>query len=132
MTPPKGQGYVQVALDADAMTKVKRSFHGLLLSELEKWSLIWCPQGGKLLKFGNPPQPGTTTPWVGQDHVCLIRLTFNAEGIIQLPLIMNSCQLPGQLSRAVTSTKISPTCRYALVGYGVRTNDRATDHPINT
>ena len=31
--------------------------------------------------------------------------------------------------KAITSTKLSPTCRYALVGYGVRLDGEVQDHP---
>ena len=35
----------------------------------------------------------------------------------------------GSLMKAITSTKLSPTCRYALVGYGVRLDGEVQDHP---
>ncbi len=41
---------------------------------------------------------------------------------------LTSCAA-GSLLKAVTSAKLSATCRYALVGYGVRENGVVADHP---
>lgn len=35
----------------------------------------------------------------------------------------------GALMKAVTSAKLSSTCRYALIGYGVRVDGEVQDHP---
>lgn len=94
--PPKGQHYVQLAFDPDANARLARQFNGRDLNPLERWSLVWNSQGGKLLKFGDVRAPGTTSEWLPQDHVCLIRLSFDANGVIQLPVIVNSVQLPGE------------------------------------
>jgi hypothetical protein len=36
----------------------------------------------------------------------------------------------GALTKAVTSAKLSSTCRYALIGYGVRAGGQVQDHPV--
>ena len=44
-------------------------------------------------------------------------------------LISSSCLFSGPLLKAVTSAKLSPRGKYALVGYGVRNQGVVEDHP---
>lgn len=65
--------------------------------------------------------------WSSEDHLCIVRLSF-VDGKLQRPTLVNSKYLPGSLMKAITSTKLSSTCRYALVGYGVRVQGDVQDH----
>lgn len=71
-------------------------------------------------------QPGG----IYKDCLCLFKMNFNADGIIAQPTIANAKVLPGSLTRAVTSTKLSGTCKYVLVGYGVRLDGHVQDHEV--
>ena len=83
------------------------------------------------------------TGWVTEDHLCLIHLELVSPSHRPIPYTIGSgypgCHVKPSISRsfvlnaslvkAVTSTKLSPTGRYALVGYGVRSNSIVEGHP---
>jgi len=50
------------------------------------------------------------------------------EEIQCVPVLVNARMLRGKLMRAITSAKFSPTCRYVLLGYGVRDHGQVIDH----
>eukprot|EP00598_Pedospumella_elongata_P002972 CAMPEP_0184985292 /NCGR_PEP_ID=MMETSP1098-20130426/14038_1 /TAXON_ID=89044 /ORGANISM="Spumella elongata, Strain CCAP 955/1" /LENGTH=821 /DNA_ID=CAMNT_0027509371 /DNA_START=100 /DNA_END=2565 /DNA_ORIENTATION=+ len=72
---------------------------------------------------------GQMRGWRTEDHLCVFELNFTSQGIISKPTLLNSKRMPGGLMKAVTSAKLSGTCRYALIGYGVRVSGQVPDHP---
>jgi hypothetical protein len=79
--------------------------------------------------FFYDPRLGQDIPlgWRQEEHFCLLKLNINDE-IFENPTLLNYRPLTSALMKAVTSTKISSTGRYALVGYGVRNNGVVEDH----
>eukprot|EP01036_Dinobryon_divergens_P027952 gene27954-36820_t len=71
---------------------------------------------------------GLPIGWSSEEHLCLFQLNFE-DNVLLPPKLMTTKHLPGSLMKAITSTKLSPTCRYALVGYGVRLDGEVQDHP---
>jgi len=94
--------------------------------------------------------------WKTEDHLCVFEINFTSQGTISKPTLLNSKHLPGEfafssnmqdivdqllftqslfafaftggLMKAVTSAKLSGSCRYALIGYGVRVGGQVPDH----
>ncbi len=71
------------------------------------------------------------------DHLCIFKLQFRKKYLpdgtedipeIMYPQIVNAKPLTGGLMRAITSVKWSPTNRYVLMGFGVRSNNHVQDH----
>lgn len=62
-----------------------------------------------------------------QDNICIFKLNF-ANGKIISPTLVNAKILKGSLLKAITSAKLSPTNRYVLLGYGVRSEGSVMDH----
>eukprot|EP00597_Dinobryon_sp_UTEXLB2267_P010278 CAMPEP_0170101732 /NCGR_PEP_ID=MMETSP0020_2-20130122/2435_1 /TAXON_ID=98059 /ORGANISM="Dinobryon sp., Strain UTEXLB2267" /LENGTH=780 /DNA_ID=CAMNT_0010324887 /DNA_START=325 /DNA_END=2666 /DNA_ORIENTATION=- len=85
----------------------------------------------RLLLLHSPRKTSTGSlpyGWTSEEHLCLFQLCFEGDNILP-PKLLTTKHLPGSLMKAVTSTKLSPTCRYALVGYGVRLEGVVQDHP---
>jgi len=72
---------------------------------------------------------GVPEGWKLEEHVCLFNLTFQENGVINKVNLIRYRPLTGALMKAVTSAKLSPTGRYALIGYGVRNRGVVEDHP---
>lgn len=72
--------------------------------------------------------------WTPKDHLCVFKISFTsgttATTIAATPEKYKP--LTGALMRAVTSVKFSPSCRYAVIGYGVRHRGGVQDHPVST
>lgn len=69
--------------------------------------------------------------WKLEEHLCLFNLTFQENGNINKVNLTRYRPLTSALMKAVTSAKLSPTGRYALIGYGVRNRGVVEDHPHN-
>jgi len=67
--------------------------------------------------------------WKLEVHLCLFKLTFQEDGQINKANLIRYRPLTSALMKAVTSAKLSPTGRYALIGYGVRNRGVVEDHP---
>lgn len=67
--------------------------------------------------------------WKLGEHLCLIKLNFEMDGQISKPSLTRYRPLTSALMKAVTSAKLSPTGRYAIIGYGVRNRGVVEDHP---
>ena len=67
--------------------------------------------------------------WKLEVHLCLFKLTFQEDGQINKANLIRYRPLTSALMKAVTSAKLSPTGRYALIGYGVRHRGVVEDHP---
>jgi len=67
--------------------------------------------------------------WKLEEHLCLFKLNFEIDGQISKPTLTRYRPLTCALMKAVTSAKLSPTGRYAIIGYGVRNRGVVEDHP---
>jgi len=95
---------------------------------------ICTPKKGKTARIAiGAGLPGKSA---AKGYLCLFRLSMPDETIgtsgsleaIRVSLV-RAQPLPATLMKAVTSAKLSPTGRLALVGYGIRTEGRVVDHP---
>jgi len=57
------------------------------------------------------------------DYVCIFKFEYNELLQTLTPVLLNARHLQGKLMKAITSTKLSPTGRYVLIGYGVRSTE---------
>ena len=73
--------------------------------------------------------------WFCEGFLCIFKVLLqpdNDEGRASSPLpqLHRALSLDKSLIKAITSAKLSPTGRFALVGYGVRNdNNEVEDHP---
>lgn len=70
-----------------------------------------------------PPQG-----WHAEEHVCLFKLVFSDGCSVPSPHLVQSKSISGTLMRAVTSVKLSPSVKYGLIGYGVRSEGAVEHH----
>lgn len=87
-------------------------------------------------RFPDPRDSSNPVPlgWRSVGHICLLKLDLTSSapnGGLLPPTLMRCRPLSNTLIKGVTSCKLSPTSRYALIGYGVRNQGKVEDHPTH-
>ncbi len=83
----------------------------------------------KLISYSDPNND-QLEGWEFSENICIVELNYlvnNSRYKISAKLVRFS-PVSTSLMRAITSIKFSPSCRFALLGYGVRNNGIVEDH----